>query len=372
MKLKHLGLLCVCAAVLTSCQKDGFSEIDPDLSDSLLSIFQNKKVIFNPIVDLSSPSNLNRSMRASGNIRDSVWKNNLGRTYFVKTSNMMVSAETYDVAYPGAIFNSKKIVDSYEFKPINQRSYDPLPIRASLSIPGPSVSGVIDFPGLGETRDFVGQVLGRQGNIEQLNTFSYTSSEFTDYNELKYTFGANVDVGKIVNASITGGGTKIKKKTGIIARFEQENFTVDMALPKKTELIGISDGDALMDEFAPSYISSVTYGRFGVFIAETDASYEDFNIAFKAGVNIGVVGVDTHVSVEQKALLDKAIITIYMKFGPAKVVPKTVHSYEEFKNAILEGANVHQYSYGGPISFRMRNLKYFSLFSTTFKIDVPN
>lgn len=374
MKTQMLSLL-ILGMGIASCQKDmDQSALTKKEQDSLLSVFQDRKIASDPLVDLSSsaakPSL--KSSNASNTVRDSVWANQQGRTYFVESSNIMVSDETADIIYPGAILRSKDIISSYSFIPLSARDYDPLPIRASLSVPGTNVSGTIAYPSLDETRDFLGEVLGRQGNVTQINNFSYTSSEFKDYNELKYSFGANVDVAKIANAALTGGGTKISNKTGIIAKFVQENFTLDMSLPRRTELIGVADADALQTEYAPSYVSSVTYGRMGIFMAETDVSYEEFNIAFKAGVNIGVVKADAHVSSEQKAILDRAKITIYMKFGPGPAYARTVEGYEQFKAAILEGAAVTSTSYGGPISFRMRNLKDFSLFKTIFKIDVSN
>lgn len=330
------------------------------------------------MIEIGKGSNLNFSQllnnqkASSGIVRDSVWSNNEGKTVFVETDDVMVSNENWDLAYPGAIFNSKSIVNGYLFNPLSVRDYDPLPIRASLSIPGTNVGGTIENPDISSARDFVGQVIARQGTVPQINSFSYTSNQFTDYNELKYTFGANVDIGKIVSIGVNGGGTKIKARTGVIAKFVQENFTVDMSLPKKTELISVSDANSLMGEYAPVYVNSVTYGRFGVFMAETDASYQDFNVAFKAGLNIGIVKSDINVTSAQKELLDKAKITIYMKFGPGQAYVATVNGYDAFKNAILAGASVTSDSYGGPISFRMRNLKNFALFKTIFKINLAN
>lgn len=373
MKIQMLSLV-ILGLGIASCQKDSYSGFDKSDQDDLLQVFQNRKIADHPMIDLSGISNkqTSKSLKSNSTVRDSAWANQQGKTYFVESSNIMVSDETADIIYPGAILRSNDIIDEYPFVPLSARDYDPLPIRASLSIPGSNVSGTNDYPSLDETRNFLGEVLGRQGNIEQINSFSYTSSEFKDYNELKYSFGANVDVAKIANAALTGGGTKISNRTGVIAKFVQENFTLDMSLPKKTELIGIDDANALQDEYVPTYISSVTYGRMGVFMAETDVSYEEFNLAFKAGVNIGVVKADAHVTTEQKAILDRAKITIYMKFGPGPAYARTVEGYEAFKAAILEGAAVASNSYGGPISFRMRNLKDFSLFKSVFKIDVSN
>jgi len=375
MKIKQLAVLGLLAASVSGCRKDFHAPVSENLDqDSLLRVFQNSKIPTNPIVNLSSNPNFNNinALKSSGVVRDSIWGNMLGKTYFVESNNFMVSDETQEVIYPGAILDSKAITSRYEFNTFPPRTVEPLPIRASLSIPGSAVSGVIDFPSIGTTRDFIGQIVARQGNIQQINSFSYASSEFKDYNELKYTFGANVDIAKIANVALTGSSTKIKNKVGIIAKFVQENFTADVSLPKKTELISVSDADALQAEYAPTYISSVTYGRMGIFMAETDASYEDFNLALKAGVNIGVVKADAHVTAAQKEILDKAKITVYMKFGSGPATVKTANGYKEFKEAILEGANVKADSYGGPISFRMRNLKDFSLFKTIFKVDVNN
>jgi thiol-activated cytolysin len=378
-KLNLLSILVIGLAV--SCKKEAkiASNDQTDQSkDSQLSVFQDRKVIPNPLIEIGKGSILNFNQlingqkTSSGIVRDSAWSSGGGKTLFVETDDVMVSNENWDLAYPGAIFNSKSIVNGYLFNPLSVRDYDALPIRASLSIPGTNVGGVIENPDIVTMRDFVGQVIARQGSVPQINSFSYTSSEFTDYNELKYTFGANVDIGKIVSIGVNGGGTKIKSRTGVIAKFVQENFTVDMSLPKKTELISPADANAVMDEYAPVYVNSVTYGRFGMFMAETDASYQDFNVAFKAGLNIGIVKSDVNVTAAQKALLDKAKITIYMKFGPGQAYTATVNGYEAFKNAILAGASVTSESYGGPISFRMRNLKNFALFKTIFKINLAN
>ncbi|RAJ26072.1 thiol-activated cytolysin family protein [Pedobacter cryoconitis] len=377
-KLNLLSLVVIGLAV--SCKKEAkiaSNDQTEQSKDGQLSVFQDRKIIPNPLVEIGKGSILNFNQlinsqkTSSGVLRDSAWSNGSGKTIFIESDDIMVSNENADLAYTGAIFNSKSIVNNYLFDPISVREYDVLPIRASLSIPGTNVGGAIQSPDMLTMRDFVGQVVARQGNVPQINSFSYTSSEFTDYNELKYTFGANVDIGKIASIAVNGGGTKIKGRTGIIAKFVQENFTVDMSLPKKTELISPADANAFMAEYAPVYINSVTYGRFGVFMAETDASYQDFNVAFKAGLNIGIVKSDVNVTSAQKALLDRAKITIYMKFGPGKAYTATVNSYDGFKAAILAGADVASDSYGGPISFRMRNLKNFALFKTIFKINLP-
>ncbi|WP_443937370.1 thiol-activated cytolysin family protein [Pedobacter sp. MW01-1-1] len=356
---------------LFACKKEGKNSLQEEKQTDLLSVFKDKMTAPKPVVNLSSQSTNSKGLIAARKISSTVtdvttWANNQGKTLTVESDDILISNENYDFAYPGAIFDSKEIVNDYVFVPFGDRDYDVLPIRASLSIPGTNVGDKIEYPSLDATRNFVGQIVARQGNVPQINSFSYTSSQFTDYNELKYTFGANVNVG------VSGDGTKIKKRTGVIAKFTQENFTVDMSLPKRTELISISDAKLLMVDYAPVYVNSVTYGRSGVYIAETDASYEDFNLAFKAGLNIGVVKSDVNLTLAQKQLLDKAQITIYMKFGPGKAFTKTVNSYEDFKNAMIEGADVASDSYGGPISFRMRNLSNFSLFKTVFKIDLRN
>lgn len=373
MKISHFLILIVLLSIICfSCKKDQIlnEEITSAKNDSLLSIFSNKKIPENPIIDLSDNKTYS-SLNRADIIRDSTWHNNTGRTYFVESDNILVSPETYDIAYPGAIIESKALINEYVYRLINDRLYDPLPIKISLSIPGSNVSGIIDYPELHTTRDMIGQILGRQGNVNQINSFSYNSHEFKDYNELKYTFGANINIGKIVEVGLNGGQTKIKKKTGVIIKYQQENFTVDMSIPRRTELISVSDVNAL-GEYAPLYVNSVTFGRLGVFTAETDASFEDFNIAFKAAVKIASVGVDTHISSEQKKILDEATIHIYMKFGSGPALTKTVNGYEDFKKAILDGATVDAQSYGGPISLRMRNLKNFELFKTIYKVNVKN
>jgi len=372
MKMKQVCFLLLGAALAaSSCRKSDVNTKDQqENNDSLLKVFQNSKVPENPVIDISGKG-ASGGKKASGVIRDSVWANNLGKTYFVESDDITITTENADVAYPGAIFGSKDIVRSYQFFPL-ERAYDALPIRASLSVPGTNVSGVIQIPGMDETREFVGKVMKNRGNVDQLNSFSYTSTQFTDYNELKYTFGANVDVGKIAGISVSVDGTKIRNRTGIIAKFVQENFTVDMSLPKKTELISVADANALQQEYAPVYISSVTFGKIAVFIADTKADYDEFNAALKATVNFGLVSGSAQVTDAQKKLISEAKISIFMRYGDGTTTAESVLGYDKFIESVRKGASVKADAYGGPISFRMRNLKNFGIFKTIFKVNVKN
>lgn len=374
MKMKQVCFLLLGATLAaSSCRKSDVSTKDlQENDDSLLKVFQNSKIPENPVIDISGRGTSGGKKAGGGVIRDSVWANQLGKTYFVESDDITITSENADAAYPGAILNSKSIVQKYEFLPLGRAEYDALPIRASLSVPGTNVSGVIEYPGLGETREFVGKIMKNRGNVDQVNSFSYTSTQFTDYNELKYTFGANVDVGKIAGLSVSVDGTKIRNRTGIIARFVQENFTVDMSLPKKTELISIADANALQQEYAPTYVNSVTFGRLAVFIADTKADYDEFNAALKASVNFGLVSGSAQVTDAQKKLISEAKISIYMRFGDGKAFAESVLGYDKFIEAVKKGASVQADAYGGPISFRMRNLKNFGIFKTIFKVNVKN
>ncbi|HAK30062.1 MAG TPA: hypothetical protein DCO90_12640, partial [Sphingobacterium sp.] len=77
MKSSQLSLVLLAGVLgFYSCKKDNSSlknEIGNN-EDSLLKVFQNTKIIENPIIDLTKKGNSSR-LRAGGIIRDSVWQN---------------------------------------------------------------------------------------------------------------------------------------------------------------------------------------------------------------------------------------------------------------------------------------------------------
>ena len=75
---------------------------------------------------------------------------------------------------------------------------------------------------------------------------------------------------------------KIAHKTGLIAKFIQKNFTVDMDIPLDGNLLLDNDAINLMEGFSPVYISSITYGRMGVITMESNYGYNEVRLAVKA------------------------------------------------------------------------------------------
>ena len=81
---------------------------------------------------------------------------------------------------------------------------------------------------------------------KQLVSFSYDINQFTYYDELKLTFASNINVASILNITVDAAKGKIAHKTGLIAKFIQKNFTVDMDIPLDGNLLLDNDAINLM------------------------------------------------------------------------------------------------------------------------------
>lgn len=111
-------------------------------------------------------------------------------------------------------------------------SYPLDPITVSYSFPSDFIVDTIERPSLSSMRASVFKAM-RAANFsgEQSLAFDYNIKQFSYYSELKIAFGSNVNIGKIFSIDISGSNNKIKRTTGVFAKFTQKNFTIDMDLP---------------------------------------------------------------------------------------------------------------------------------------------
>lgn len=292
---------------------------------------------------------------------------------FVESSDFTVMDNNADIVYLGNVLSGKLLTDSAQFWGLV--GYQKLPIRISCSFPGTNTGDVINTPRMSSFRQTLQNILRRNSfQNTQIGAFAYTYRPFYDYDELRKDFGYNLSVRGLFSSSSSSlmhNVTTIKKKFGFVASFQIENFTVDMPLPQKTELIGVSDLATLIATGQdPLYINSISYGQKGILSVETNLNMEETNKAFTK-VTSKIFKKTTETLTEyEKHLIQESTITLFLVGGPNSGSPMAIDGYNSFITYVTALGDFSADNPGYPISFRLRRLQDYSLFK--LNINMPN
>jgi hypothetical protein len=281
-----------------------------------------------------------------------------------------------DNFYLGSLIKGNTIT-SLAMVALSERSgeYESKPISASISLPGKNVSGTYNPSELISSEFYSRLLLNNNLNELQKASFSFGIQSFTYYDEIRTVFGSNAKVNAIFYSSgstSTNGTLKISKKTGLVAKFTQKNFSLDMDVPLQGELYDNLNLTAL-DGHWPAYISSITYGSTGIMTIESDESLEVVNSAYNKAFSVlgDIVSGGSEVTEEEKGVIGRSSMKIYF-IGPngAEAV-KSIFSFEELTEYVKKGSTFSAQTPGVPISFKMKSLENHTTLKNHFTIDVP-
>ncbi|ASZ13169.1 thiol-activated cytolysin family protein [Chitinophaga pendula] len=291
---------------------------------------------------------------------------------FFESNEHAVYDDYADQIYPGALINGKS-VETFEFNPVIG-NYTPKPITVSVSLPAqPSaVAGTIPLPSRTATDRLVNNIL-LGGSVPNggFSKYNLNIKEFSFYDELKEFFATGVNTNAIFFNKSTGGTRDVKKiarQTGLMAKFIQKNFTVDMDIPKAGQLLDAADVAAL-GQYSPLYVSSVTYGRLGIIAVESNYSFDKLNTAFKKAFNIiGINGSNT-LTQEELNVINSADIKVYLVGGNGSQAVATINGFEHFKSYLGGGQTFSADAPGVPITFSLRYLSDHAAYKAKFEIN---
>ncbi|ASZ09803.1 thiol-activated cytolysin family protein [Chitinophaga pendula] len=285
----------------------------------------------------------------------------------------VVYSDYEDQIYPGALIKGNSVA-SFDFNPVI--GYTPKPISLSVSLPAPAglVAGTINVPSLSATTQLVNHVLLNstfaQGGFSKYNL---NIKQFTYYDELKEFFASSKNTNLIFFNSGSSGSTDIKKisrNTGLMAKFIQKNFTVDMDIPKAGQLIDLNVDAGILGAYSPLYVSSVTYGRLGIITVESNASFDELKTAFQKAFGIlGVVNSSNTLTQAEINIINGANIKVYLVGGQGAMAVQTMNGYQHFMQYLGGGQTFSPQTPGVPISFSMRYLSDHRPYKAQFQIN---
>lgn len=292
-----------------------------------------------------------------------------GRFLIYETNEISVLPEYSSYFFPGALLAGGSI-ENLRFTPL---SIPVEPIDISYSLIANNVVDRIETPSGTAMSRSMSKILHNNGMTgDQIASFSYNMKQFTYYDELKLSFGVNLSIGDFFQAEGSGEKHKISSKSGLTANFVQKNFSVDMDLPIDGCVLKNNSDITKIQGYAPVYIKSITYGRRGTIMVESEEKYESvktaFNIAFKAGI----VGGSVNLTSEQKRILNEARITAFVMGAKGEDAVQVIDGAEGFNRLIKNGGKFSETAPGSPIFFSCAHVTDNSPFYSRFIIEIQD
>jgi len=341
-------MMCVFIISITSCQNDSFVQVKKQFSANLQH-FKNLIMIdscYSYIGDSLYKSivikynNRERSSRVLSPEDDAFFSKK-----YTTTSTEMTLLYGKNYIYPGAVLEGNSILDQ-KFTPIFLSNRNPITVSMSLTHKTEKpTSRIIGNPTFSKLDDYVKEMVV-DGNFEQNQKFMFQYRRFSFYDELKSAFGSNIDTKSLFSSrkeNSTEMHDRILKSTGMYVKFFQSSFTVNMDIAPLCD--GVVKGKT---SFEPVYVNSVTYGRFGILVFETDESYEfaekcikkEFNRIFQKG--------SSTLTEDEKAFFENTDFKVLIIGADSDYAVQTFKGYANFLNLICN-STFTEHSYGVPI-----------------------
>ena len=292
--------------------------------------------------DILRKYNLNSTVTKSLSTED---ENFFSKKFITKSTSPIVY-EKRSYIYPGALFEGNSI-SSNEYIPILNIKRNPITVSSTLNHKNlKCTTKTINNICLSQFSEYV-KWLVKDGVFNLNENFLFSCKRFTFYDEIKHAFGSNIDTKGLFSSFKQGSvelNDRISTSTGMFIKFYQSAFTVNMDITPLSDQLVVGNTD-----YEPAYISSVTYGRMGVLVFETNEEYEfvqkSINKEFR---NIFSNG-STTLTENEKRFFENTEFKILIIGSDSDYSVQTVKGYEEFLSLIYN-SKFSETNYGVPIS----------------------
>ena len=318
-----------------------------------------------------------RKEAALVHLRDSSW-GVYGRSSFYESDEMTVTPSNRSYVYPGSILKAASIAND-ELNPLV--GYERAPIDLYLSFPSSLSIGTVPVPSLSNSRIFLRNALmAPDFSGLQIDDFTQSISFFSRYQEVKFAYGYNVNERRLfasTNSSFDYNASVVQYGTKLMASYTVKNFTYNTPNPTVGQLIDMASiTPEVFNGVSPVYINSVTYGRFGLLVVETNNGSTQTKTAFEKVVKKIFKKTNEAFTQEETNLFSSCRVTIYIlgsTMGESAIQLLINPNPEAISSFLSENVGVFTASDPGvPISFKAKYLKDNSPFKTVFKLDFPH
>ena len=285
--------------------------------------------------------------------------------------------------FPGAILKGSSIEGTFDPKMLVGISQNIRPVTLSTSMP---VSGAVvaktTLPRPIAERALTNAALT---DLETLNpggvgaaSISLDLDSFKVYEELKTLYGYNKSIDVfLVGANTTKKGENhyITSTSALKLKFFQENFTIDLDVPNSyNELFDPTglDMPAITGGVTPVYVKSVTYGRMGIMVIESQyTSAQVYNAVYKQlGILLNLIGIDRNMTDQEKLIINSASIKVkYTGVNADADGMITVNGLAGFIAILTANKTYSKESPGVPVAFQLANLTSHGIIEAPFQIN---
>ncbi|MBZ4189361.1 thiol-activated cytolysin family protein [Niabella beijingensis] len=396
--MKKYSLLVMAIAVLVSCSKRmDVQKANPDgLKNGTqfmnLKRYQYKPTVFNLMDNSTAQGVFNQKKQNTITfLRDSLWPNNAGKTSFYESTEIpAILPETRMKLYLGAILRGDQAVDVENFTPLRIPITDRNPITMYANFPTDSIYRTV-MPSPIQDASYIRAAL-KAGTGTQVQSFTYEMNQFKKTEELKKSFGANLKVGNILDVSYLDTSAAGMQKTKVRAEFIQENFAVNIEPPIYEPFLKPTVDMGQFGGYDPLIVSSVTYGRKGIFIMESDSSYDmvrkTLSVALtlsaemvsslvagdssKLGNNFSIT-LGLRLTKEQRETIENSKVYVYVIGVDGKsTVQAVTGGLAGFAEVIAKSGGFSPESPGVPLYYTLNYLSDFGTFRNPFQVNVSN
>lgn len=284
-------------------------------------------------------------------------------TYITKTYDEVRSFDEQvvfsksDIIYPGAILRGDALLTN-EYVPLNMQRN---PIDISLSLQGDiKTKDVIEDPRtVSAARETINRLLNQDG-LEGAAALSFQVSEVNSAEQFDMELGIGIGV-KDIKFGFGMSPSATFEKSKKFAQFTQRYYSISADRP--TYLSGFFKENTQADDFykecngyMPVYVSSVVYGRRGIFELETNSSSNDIEYELNASTNISGIDIDGKFKDDIKKSMDTMDMKLFILGGDSETAVQAISSYDNFIHHIQSGSHFSPSNRGEIIGFELRYL----------------
>ena len=271
--------------------------------------------------------------------------------------------------FPGAILDGRSLEGNFSPQMLKGISSGIRPITISTSLP---VSGyAVPKTAIARPSSEKALVNAALTDLERVNpgevgaaSLDITSDTFRVYEELKTFYGYQKGLDAfLVNTNTIKQGENhlITSKSAIKIKFFQENFKIETDIPQSNELFDPTGLDmyTITKGKVPVYVKSVTYGRMGIMVIESEASMQDlFNAVYKqVGIIGNIIGIDKNMTEKDKTIINQASIKVkYTGIGTDTSPAEMINGLSGFIQVMSANKTYSKTSPGIPIAFQLAEL----------------
>lgn len=362
-----LGGFMLSALLFSACSKMDNQETSPRQGDSL-----NESNPFKNLPSLQqSPAGESRKILNSSLNRKSTTSSasnitNTSPCNFVQVTKTSVFDEQIlldplsDLMYLGSVIDANSLTNG-TYQPVTPITTSDINISLNLLGVQGAVAATIQ-PQLSTYRQTLNNLLNQTIVGEQPGDMTFTVNQIYSEDQLKQAIGGGFSLGKLVDIKANYDFNSTDSKTRTVAKFVQKYFTADMDIPQSGSFVTSIPNSTT---YSPVYVSSLTYGRMGLFFFESSASSSQVNAAINTTINF-VFGKSTiQASTDQKAIFNTSTIKVYTTGGSGTESVQSITGYEGFVNFILTGGKFNTNSRGSILAYKLRALNTNAVYSVS-------